>query len=55
MRGAVIKALVAQGPGDTDEIKMRTGIVKKDLYKVLEALEKEAMVAEKAGKYRIKE
>jgi A/G-specific adenine glycosylase len=55
MRGAVIKALVAQGPGDTDEIKKRTGIMKRDLYKVLEALEKESMVAEEEGLYKIKE
>ncbi|MDR1099595.1 MAG: A/G-specific adenine glycosylase [Treponema sp.] len=55
MRGAVIKTLVSQGPGSTDEIKRRTGIMKKDLYKVLGALEKESMVAEDAGLYKIKD
>ncbi|MDR1278278.1 MAG: A/G-specific adenine glycosylase [Treponema sp.] len=55
MRGAVIKTLVSQGPGSTDEIKRRTGIMKKELYKVLGALEKESMVAEDAGLYKIKD
>jgi A/G-specific adenine glycosylase len=55
MRGAVIRTLVSQGPGNTDEIKRRTGIMKKDLYQVLGALEKESMVAEDAGLYKIKD
>jgi A/G-specific adenine glycosylase len=53
MRGAVVKTLVSQGPGSADEIKKRTGIMKGDLYGVLDVLEKESMVAEEAGVYRI--
>jgi A/G-specific adenine glycosylase len=55
MRGMVIKTLVSQGPGSTDEIKKRTGIMKGELYKVLDVLEKESMVAEDTGVYRIKD
>ncbi|MDR0624174.1 MAG: A/G-specific adenine glycosylase [Treponema sp.] len=55
MRGAVVRILVRQGPGNSDEIKKYTGILKRDLYKVLEALEKESMVAEEDGVYRIKD
>jgi A/G-specific adenine glycosylase len=55
MRGEVVRTLVSQGPSNTDEIKKRTGILKRDLYKALEALEKESMVAEEDGVYRIKD
>jgi A/G-specific adenine glycosylase len=55
MRGGVIKALVSQGPGRVAEIKRRTGIEKEDLFKVLEVLEKDLMVAEEAGLYKIRD
>jgi A/G-specific adenine glycosylase len=55
MRGAIVRALVSWGPGNSNELKKRTGIMKGDLYKVLDALEKESMVAEENGVYRIKE
>jgi A/G-specific adenine glycosylase len=55
MRGAVVRTLVSEGPGNSDEIKRQTGILKRDLYKVLEALKKESMVAEENGVYRIKD
>jgi A/G-specific adenine glycosylase len=54
-RGKVIRTLAAQGPGRAEKLKKLTGIEEEELYKVLAALEKEAMVAEKGGVYRIKE
>jgi A/G-specific adenine glycosylase len=53
MRGMVIKTLAAEGPGNVDDLKWRTGLGKKYLYKVLEVLEKDLMVAEEEGVYRI--
>ncbi|MDR2746549.1 MAG: A/G-specific adenine glycosylase [Treponema sp.] len=55
LRGAVVRAL-AQGPAETEELQKRSGIESgKDLYQVLEALEKEQIVAESKGIYRIME
>jgi A/G-specific adenine glycosylase len=53
MRGMIIKTLATEGPGNANELKRRTGIVKKNLYKVLEVLGKDLMVAEEEGVYRI--
>jgi A/G-specific adenine glycosylase len=55
LRGAVIKSLVSQGPAEIRELQKRSGIENEDLYKVLEVLEKELMVAEEEGIYRIRE
>jgi A/G-specific adenine glycosylase len=55
MRGMVVKSLLSKGPGNAEEIKRRTGIDEEDLYKVLGVLEKELMVAEEAGLYKIRE
>jgi predicted transcriptional regulator len=55
MRGTVVRILVTRGPCNTDELKRQTGILKRDLYKALEVLEKESMVAEDNGVYRIKD
>jgi A/G-specific adenine glycosylase len=55
MRGVVIKTLLSEGPGNTDTLKRRTGILKADLYKVLEFLEKDLMVAEENGVYKIRD
>jgi A/G-specific adenine glycosylase len=53
MRGKVIKSLAFDGPASAETITGRTGIEKDFLYPVLESLEKEMMVAEKDGLYRI--
>ncbi|MDR2798450.1 MAG: hypothetical protein LBB80_08900 [Treponema sp.] len=54
-RGAVIKSLVSQGPAGLSELGKRTGITAEDLYEALKALEKESMVAEEGGIYKISE
>jgi A/G-specific adenine glycosylase len=54
-RGKVIKALANLGSSNVDELKMTCGLKEEKLYRVLERLEKESLVAEKAGIYRIKE
>jgi A/G-specific adenine glycosylase len=55
IRGGIIRALVSSGPAGAGEIKKRleaeTG--EEDLYRALEALEKESLVAEEGGVYRI--
>jgi A/G-specific adenine glycosylase len=51
-RGKVLRALISGG-GSVEQIGTRSGIGKEELYKVLEALERESMVAEEGGMYRI--
>ncbi|MFP3043064.1 A/G-specific adenine glycosylase [Treponema primitia] len=53
VRGRLIRTLVSEGPASAKELRKRTGIEKTDLYKALEALQKESMVAEEDGVYRI--
>jgi A/G-specific adenine glycosylase len=55
LRGALIKSLVSQGPAAAEELVRRTGVEPERLYKALEALEKDSMVAEKGGLYRIRD
>ncbi|GHV02203.1 endonuclease III [Spirochaetia bacterium] len=55
LRGAVIKTLASQGKADIGELHERSGVEEEDLYQVLEVLEKEMMVAEEEGIYRINE
>jgi A/G-specific adenine glycosylase len=55
LRGSLIRTLVSQGPAAAEELRERTGIEGQDLYKVLEVLQKESMVAEEGGVYRIAE
>jgi A/G-specific adenine glycosylase len=55
MRGRVVKTLAVEGPGEAGQIGRRTGIEREELYRVLEALEKESVVAEKDGIYKIRE
>jgi A/G-specific adenine glycosylase len=55
LRGRVVRSLVSAGPGSAEELSGRTGIGGEDLYRVLEALEKDLMVAEEGGEYRIRE
>ena len=54
-RGKVLKTLVSIGSGSAEDIGKKSGLKKKELYRVLQALEKESMVAEEEGIYRIKE
>jgi A/G-specific adenine glycosylase len=55
LRGVLIKSLVSQGPAAAEELVRRTGAEPERLYKALEALEKDFMVAEKGGLYRIRD
>jgi A/G-specific adenine glycosylase len=54
-RGRVLRTLVSRGPLDAAEIGRESGLEEADLYRVLGALEKESMVAETAGTYRVKD
>jgi A/G-specific adenine glycosylase len=54
-RGALMKALLSQGPAGIPDLGARTGIAVEDIYEALKALEREAMVAEEGGIYRISE
>jgi A/G-specific adenine glycosylase len=53
IRGRLIRSLVSEGPASPQELGKRAGIETQDVYKALEALKKDAMVAEAAGIYRI--
>jgi len=52
-RGKVIQALVSMGPGNAEEIGLASGLDGEKLYRVLEKLKTESMVAEEKGIYRI--
>ena len=54
-RGAVLRALVSQGPAPAGELCGRTGMEQEALYEALKSLERESMVAEEEGIYKIKE
>jgi A/G-specific adenine glycosylase len=53
LRGALIRSLVSQGPATAKELHKRTGMEDEDLYRVLDALGKELLVAESGGVYSI--
>jgi A/G-specific adenine glycosylase len=53
MRGMVVKALAFQGPSTAEDLARQTGIGKADLYRVVENLKKDLMVAEREGVYGI--
>jgi A/G-specific adenine glycosylase len=53
IRGRLIRTLVSEGPASAKELGKRTGIETRNLYEALEALQKESMVAEEDGVYRI--
>jgi A/G-specific adenine glycosylase len=53
LRGMVIKALAFQGPATAEDLARRTGMGEEDVYRAAESLEKDLMVAEKEGVYRI--
>ena len=52
-RGKVIRTLAAMGPCKANEIGSASGLNGEKLYSVLEKLEKESLIAEKNGIYRI--
>ena len=54
-RGKVIRALVSMGPSKAEEIAIVNGLTGEKLYRVLERLKEESMVAEEGGIYRIKD
>jgi A/G-specific adenine glycosylase len=53
IRGRLIRSLVSEGPASARELGKRMGIETQDVYRALDALQKDAMVAEYAGIYRI--
>jgi A/G-specific adenine glycosylase len=53
-RGKVLRTLVSAGPLYAEKIGAASGLDDGELYRVLDVLEKESMVAEEGGKYRIK-
>jgi A/G-specific adenine glycosylase len=55
VRGKVLRALVTEGALNAREIGAKGGLKREELYKALEALKKESMVAEHGGIYRIKD
>ncbi|MDR0567921.1 MAG: A/G-specific adenine glycosylase [Spirochaetaceae bacterium] len=54
-RGAAVKSLVSQGPADAGELAARTGFTLEEIRAVLTALQKESLVAETEGVYKIAE
>ncbi|MDR1247680.1 MAG: A/G-specific adenine glycosylase [Treponema sp.] len=52
-RGRLIRSLAHEGPASAPELGKRTGIDPQDVYKALDALQKDSMVAETEGIYRI--
>jgi A/G-specific adenine glycosylase len=53
IRGGLIRSLVSQGPASAAELSRRTGFPLYDIFKALDALINDAMVAEEDGVYRI--
>jgi A/G-specific adenine glycosylase len=55
LRGSLIRALVSGGPAGMEELGRlpEAGRDEKEIYRALKALEKESMVAEEGGIYRI--
>jgi len=56
LRGKLVRTLSREGPGKIEDIKKRIDLDanSEDLYRALDALEKESMVAEEDGIYRIR-
>jgi A/G-specific adenine glycosylase len=57
LRGSIIRSLVSTGPGTAEDLRGRIDKETEsgELYRALETLEKELMVAEEGGIYRIRE
>jgi A/G-specific adenine glycosylase len=53
IRGGILKSLVQNGASTAEELKQLTGTGEADIYKVLSALERDLMVSEENGIYRI--
>jgi A/G-specific adenine glycosylase len=53
-RGKVIRTLASVGASNTEELRIACGLEEEKLYRVLERLEKESLVEEKGGIYRIR-
>jgi A/G-specific adenine glycosylase len=53
LRGRLIKTLVSGGPAPAADLRRRADMESEDFYRVLEVLERESLVAEEAGVYRI--
>ena len=54
-RGKVLRALVSMGSSNAEELGIVCELEGEKLYRVLDRLEKESLVAENSGIYRIKE
>jgi A/G-specific adenine glycosylase len=56
LRGRLICTLLREGPGKTEDLQKRIDLDAngEDLYRALKALEKESLVAEEDGIYRIR-
>ena len=56
LRGRLIRTLLREGPGKTEDLRKRIDLDtnSEDLYRALKALEKESLVAEQDGIYRIR-
>jgi len=52
-RGKVIRILASMGPSNAEEIRLACDINEEKLYRVLDRLENESLVAEEKGIYRI--
>jgi A/G-specific adenine glycosylase len=52
-RGRLVKALAFNGPASAETLARRTGIAEGEIYEVINSLEKDLLVAEKGGRYRI--
>jgi A/G-specific adenine glycosylase len=57
IRGSLVRALVSGGPQDAAALRGRLDVraEEEDFYKALDALERESIVAEKGGVYRIRD
>lgn len=54
-RGKTLRALIDAGQGSAEQIGAASGLEVEELYRVLDALKKESMVAEEGGIYRIRD
>jgi A/G-specific adenine glycosylase len=53
-RGRLVRALAFNGPASAKALARRTGMEEGEIYEVMNALEKDLLVAEKGGVYRIR-
>jgi A/G-specific adenine glycosylase len=55
IRGRVVRMLSTEGASTIEALSNRTGVKEQELYNALEGLQKDAMVSENSGIYRIKD